>query len=170
MANPKQPGEESPLNRVGDTELMEIFKYFEDEKLQTISRVCSRFRSFALDFQILRRIQFERPVPDMSLEDLLKSPVNSRYISFGPSQQYKLDTLQNSSGRFILIRSMRFDRSDLTGEFLKLLPDLFPAVTSLTCFRCQIPENPGVLAQLHRLIHLQHLDLHNTVIRCDENF
>ncbi len=165
MANPQQAGEESPLNRVGDTELMEIFKYFEAEKLETISRVCGRFRRGAHGYQILRRIQFYRPVPDISLEDLQKSPVESRSISFGPTQQFNLDTLQNASGRFSSIRSIRFDRSDLTGEFLNLLPELLPAVTSLTCFRCQIPEIPGVLGQLHRLVRLRHLDLHNTVIR-----
>ncbi len=73
-------------------------------------------------------------------------------------------------GRLNSISSLQFNRSALTNQLLAELPDLFPAVTSLTCFRCQIPENAGVLGQLHRLVRLRHLDLHNTVIRCDEEF
>ena len=133
-----------------------------------ISRVYRRFRGVALDIQVLKEINFDVSVPDDSLELVLESTRECRSITFGPNQKMNLETLHNSRDRLRSIRSIHFNQSQLTGEFLNDLPALFPAVTTLSCLGCQIPQIKGALDQLHRLVYQRHLDLKSTPIRDEQ--
>ena len=168
MTEQTDQSDDSPINLLHDKLLIEIFNYFEAEKLLQISRVCRRFRRVALDFQVLKEIKFEGPVPEDALELVLQSTRECRSIIFGLNQKMNLETLQNSRDHLRSIRSIQFNQSQLTGEFLNEMPTLFPALTSLSCFLCQIHQINGELGQLHRLVYLRYLDLKSTPIRDEE--